>query len=495
VISYRPRLRAHLRVEHERLHDGLLDRSHGLDGAAAALAPLLDGASEWSEIRTSLIGRGHAGEDVDDALRRLLFIHAVEGAGDAIAAKLERVLRREEALPISILEGARFECQGSGACCQGYKFGPLTDADAARLDALDLAAAFPGVAPPYVETLDGGRYLRRDGDRCIFLTGERRCGLHAAFGAGAKPSFCQVFPLESFGTVEGIRVVDRGTCATFAVSARAGLPLYDDMARVRPLLRPPVMHHPVAIVDGWEWDHGLFLRFTSAATGIVRCNHGTASETLMAIGRCLDALSVAAARCPLAPGQPDAIVTAVLGVDVASWYRPPRGEAAAAGTRALGELLREIGAAVTAAIDRGEVGTSEVRLRELVVLVEHTAGALAADVEMPAPPPPAAGAAAEVDEALRISLRQQLFGRSVLVGGLAGAGLVRIALIQLLALAGARIAAGPRPLTAADLNRGHVLATRGFQPGKLDAVLIEHEPRWRVLLDGLARAARVFAGS
>jgi hypothetical protein len=62
--------------------------------------------------------------------------------------------------------------------------------------------------------------------------------------------------------------------------------------------------------------------------------------------------------------------------------------------------------------------------------------------------------------------------------------------IQLLALAGARIEAGARSLTAADLNRGHVLATRAFESGKLDAVLVEHEPRWRVLLDGLAHAAQ-----
>jgi hypothetical protein len=107
------------------------------------------------------------------------------------------------------------------------------------------------------------------------------------------------------------------------------------------------------------------------------------------------------------------------------------------------------------------------------VLIEHTAAALAADTS----PPAAIAADAGVDEALRISMRQQLFGRHFLVGGHASAGLVRIAVIQLLALAGARIEAGARALTAADLNRGHVLATRAFESGKFDAVLVEHEPR------------------
>jgi hypothetical protein len=51
------------------------------------------------------------------------------------------------------------------------------------LDTLPLATALPHVALPFVETTEGGRFLRRDGDRCVFLTDERRCGLHAAFGS------------------------------------------------------------------------------------------------------------------------------------------------------------------------------------------------------------------------------------------------------------------------------------------------------------------------
>ncbi|MBZ0238750.1 MAG: YkgJ family cysteine cluster protein, partial [Deltaproteobacteria bacterium] len=352
MTSYRPRLRAHWRIVDDRLRDGLLDRTYPLGDVAAALAPLLDGAREWPAIREGVVALGHDPADVDAAFRRLLLLHAVEGAGDAMVAKLERVLRREEAVPTSVLEGARFACQGSGGCCQGYRFGPLSDADVARLDALDLAAAFPHLAPPYVETSDDGRHLRRVGDRCVFLTEERRCGLHAAFGADAKPGFCRLFPIDSFATVEGIRVVDRGTCASFAVSARAGLPLVDDLDRLRPLFQPPVLHHPVAMVDGWAWDYAAFLRFTTAATRIVRRNLGTASDTLLAIGRCLDALSLAVTRCPLEPGQPDAMATAILAVADEAWYRPTRSERAAAGAHAVRDLFRALGAALTAASAR-----------------------------------------------------------------------------------------------------------------------------------------------
>lgn len=187
---------------------------------------------------------------------------------------------------------------------------------------------------------------------------------------------------------------------------------------------------------------------------------------------------------PAAKSLSDAIVSAVLAVDSASWYRAPNSEPAIAGTRAISDLLRALGAALTEADDQRVTHASPSR--DLAMLIEHTAAALAADA-FPIP----ATAGADVDEALRISMRQQLFGRNFLVGGSASAGLLRIAVIQLLALAGARIEGGERALKAPDLNRGHVLATRAFEFGKLDAVLLAHEPRWRVLVAGLARAAQV----
>ena len=62
---------------------------------------------------------------------------------------------------------------------------------------------------------------------------------------------------------------------------------------------------------------------------------------------------------------------------------------------------------------------------------------------------------------------------------------MRIGLIQLFALAGARRDAPDRELAAADLSRGHMLATRSFYTTLLDPVLVEHERDWRALLDGL----------
>ena len=488
-MAYRPKLRGHVRVEGAMLFDDLLRREVELEGAALAVAVRLDGGEAWGAIRAGLMGDGHDVDDLDSALRGFLLLHYVEGAGDALTAKLAGVVHQTEEVPLAILGEARFACQGSGACCSGYAFGPLSDADVARIDSLDLAAAFPEVTPPWFEEREGSRYLTKVDDRCVFLAADRRCGLHGAFGAEAKPQFCRMYPLDSFGTVEGIRVVDRGTCATFGVSARSGLPLYDDMARVSPLLDAPVLHHPVVLVEGRAWDYGLFLRFTDVAIELVQEKVGTAADTLHAIARCLDALAQAMAVCPLEPGQPDDLATAVLALDGAGWYRSPRADAAARGVRDLGALIAALAAAVNEAIDEGRARSSTPRFREFAVAAEQLVAAIANVDDAWAAPAPAHGA--DVEDALRISMRQQLFGRHVLADGYAGAGLVRIGLIQLFALAGARQQAGARPLTAADLSRGHMLATRVFQTGALDGILADHEPRWRQLVDGLWLAARV----
>lgn len=479
MTSYRPRLRDHLALDDGKLADGLLQREMGLEPTAAAVAARLDGATAWDDIRAALVAAGHDADDIDAALRSFLRLFLVEGAGDDDVARLVRMIKSDEAVSTTILAGARFGCQGSGGCCQGYSFGPLATEDIATLDGLDLAAAFPHVAAPYVEDRDSGVYLRAVDGRCVFLAGDRRCGLHAAFGADAKPGFCRLYPLESFATVHGVRVVDRGTCSTFGTSARTGLPMVDDMDRLRPLLGAHVLHHPVVLVDGEGWDHGLYLRFTAAADELIRNRRGTAPEALHALGRCLDALATVVGHCPLEPGQPDGLVDSVLATDEAAWFRAPRAEATEASVATVVTMLDRLAAVVLQTVIEGRARATTPRCREFVALVTGAAATLTAG------PPAPVRCTPDADEALRISMQQQLFGRRALIEGHAGAGLVRLGLIQLLALSGARADAGGRPVTAADLSRGHMLAVRLLETGILDGVLVAHEPSWRLVLDGL----------
>ena len=146
-MDYRPRLREHVGVEQTDeggtlLADHVLIRRVELSPKGVALLARLDGRAFADAVLST---------DDQTIFRRFLLLNLVDGAGDGIVNRVRGVRRGEQDLGISLLEGARFECQGSGECCQNYVFGPLEDADIARLDKLDLRAAFPHVEPPYVE--------------------------------------------------------------------------------------------------------------------------------------------------------------------------------------------------------------------------------------------------------------------------------------------------------------------------------------------------------
>src|SRR6185436_9184632 len=67
----------------------------------------------------------------------------------------------------------------------------------------------------------------------------------------------------------------------------------------------------------------------------------------------------------------------------------------------------------------------------------------------------------DADDVLRLALRNQLFGMDALIGGRVAAAQLRLAMVQLLALWGARLRAlaeGRTRIVAEDLSRSHMLA-------------------------------------
>ena len=217
-MSFAPSLRAEIERQPREdggvhLYDPLTDRGLELGALSAGLIDRLDGTTP---LDTLLDGTS------EDDRRRLLrtvkmlqLLLFLRGSGEHVIARLASI-RAGEPLHHTVLDGARFECQGSGQCCQNYVFGPLTDADIARLEGLDLSAFGPGPYWGFLERKDGKpeRYLTSTNDRCMFLEGDHRCGIHARFGADAKPGLCRMYPLEQIATVDGIRLYDKGTCAT-----------------------------------------------------------------------------------------------------------------------------------------------------------------------------------------------------------------------------------------------------------------------------------------
>ena len=510
-MTWSPRLRDGVRIEPaengEVLVDSLFDRRLELDSERAAAARLLDGSRPLDAV----LAGGGPGTEV--LLRRLLLLNFIDGAGTAIVDKYARLSRGEEQVPYSILEGARFECQGSGECCQNYVFGPLEDADIARLEGLDLAGAFPHVAPPYIENYDRDgeeyRYLRSVDDRCVFLEDGFRCGLHARWGADAKPRLCRQYPMEHLPTLAGIKIYDKGTCATFARSARSGLPLVDDLPRVRALL--PERHrlyHPVVLLgDGIPVvDYGHYLRFIDVALALVKRRLGTAADTVRALARGLTRLAAALAACPLRAGEPDATIDEVLR-EPEQWYPgEPDEEVIDGGGLRIAELaerlLHGIGGTIGGSVAAGKGYMSHRLLREVAQPLHLLAHEALRPRGGPATVPyydevaAVTVAGADIDEVLRISLRQKLFGSRSLVGGRAFPAMLRLGMIVLLTVWYARLRAaqaGRGAAVADDLSYGHMLASRLCELGSAEEILSSYEEAAPAVLEVIPAIARLGA--
>src|SRR5262249_6805595 len=132
-------------------------------------------------------------------------------------------------------------------------------------------------------------------------------GIHARFGAAAKPAICQLYPLETHATIAGLRVADKGGCARFATSARTGPTLEEDLPRVKPLLAgmPHDLRHPIVALDGIPCDYAIALEFARTAMALVKKSPLDAPVALADAGVGLAHVRAALAGCPLEPGQPE----------------------------------------------------------------------------------------------------------------------------------------------------------------------------------------------
>ena len=211
-----------------------------------------------------------------------------------------------------MLEGSRFGCQNAGACCRGYVFGSISEEEKRRIEALNPRERLPHLrdVPLFVAAGASSGHLTYRlgtvGDACVFLEEGPSCGLHRAFGAGAKPALCQLYPLAAVATIEGLKIYDRGECATFAVSSRTGTLLEDDIPNLRALVRED-LYHPVVHLHGhWRCDYAAILALGS------RLEQETTLLALHAMGHVARKLIVALLQCPLEAGQPEALVAATL---------------------------------------------------------------------------------------------------------------------------------------------------------------------------------------
>ena len=426
--------------------------------------------------------------NVERELRQMFLLGLIDGACNHSRQRLERI-RDGEVLPSIVLEGSRFSCQNSGACCRGYVFGSIREEEKTRIEALDPRKSLSqlGTDPLFIETGSGSGKptyrLATKGDACVFLEDGPQCGLHRAFGATAKPALCQMYPLAAVATIEGLKIYDRGECATFAVSARTGTLLEDDAPRIRALVDESVYHPAVLVHGSWRCDYGLILALARRLDREANSKSNSTLQALHAMGHVARAFIVSLTRCPFEAGQPEAAVAQTLE---RSWeeLRPSQAMVdanARSGISALGVLaeglmdrtdptdslgpsFRET-ASLLAELCRGILGEG--------LISQRAAGARAIAMD------------ADCEQAARLSLRQQLFGRELLLDDQLPAGLLRMALAITLTLAGARLRAlkdGRQRALAHHFSASHMTTKRTLnRPEPHGLLRVNGEQVWPIL--------------
>ena len=296
-------------------------------------------------------------------------------------------------------------------------------------------------------------------DACVFLEGGLRCGLHRAFGASAKPALCQLYPLAAVATIDGLKVYDRGECATFAISARAGGFLEDDLPRIRSLVGEDLYHPVVRFHGSWRCDYGLVLPLARRLDDEARSRPPL--QALHAIGHVVRGVIVALTQCPFEAAQPETALSAALAC-LAAEFRPPDAAVAAnarTGLHALVTLADALAERVALAERHMPVFVAAVsllsELGRLILAGRPVSAAARAAL--------AISVDGEADRALMLSLRHQLFGRELLLDDYLPAGLLRMAFVVTLTLAGARLLAleeGEKMVLPRHWSISHMIAKR-----------------------------------
>ncbi|MFT4977999.1 MAG: Fe-S-cluster containining protein [Myxococcota bacterium] len=144
----------------------------------------------------------------------------------------------------------RWSCQGCGSCCHGLQLGPVEPELIADLTARDIGAHWPPAAEGWLEQRDNATFLRhRDHDgACVFLQPDRRCFLHARFGAAAKPAFCRIFPLRLTASPAGLTTTIRPECSRYHQSHLDGAPITDAVDALAGVSVPTLQLHTVALL-------------------------------------------------------------------------------------------------------------------------------------------------------------------------------------------------------------------------------------------------------
>lgn len=136
---------------------------------------------------------------------------------------------------------SRHTCLGCGGSCHGVKVRLVGDAEIERIERIGAEMGVPDpVADGYLRFVDG---------RCPFQQGAW-CGIHARYGADAKPRICGQYPLVVLRTEDGVRTgVDTG-CYQGVRTWRSGdVVRFDDLFANEVLADPMQARHERVFVE------------------------------------------------------------------------------------------------------------------------------------------------------------------------------------------------------------------------------------------------------
>jgi Fe-S-cluster containining protein len=492
---FRFRLRKEVLSDGTALRDPITDAVYPLDDLGRTIVETMNAPSETEELVSRVVDACWVSRaKVERELRQMLLLGLLEDTCSAIRKRVESI-RGGERLTPRVLEGSRFGCQNSGACCRGYVFGSIREEEKARIEAFDPRKALRqlGDNPLFIEagmSSDKPIYrLATVGDACVFLEEGPRCGLHRAFGASAKPALCQLYPLAAVATIDGLKIYDRGECATFAVSTRTGTLLEEDVPRIRALVDEEIYHPTVQVHGSWRCDYGLVLALARRLDKEAESN--SPLQALHTIGHVARGFVVTLTRCPFEGGQPETAVDAALACPAAAFLPSEVSVAtnARAGLRALSVLAQGLveRVATTEALGPFFIKAASL-LAEIcrcalgeALLSDRARAALAISLE------------GDSERAMKLSLRQQLFGRELLLDDHLPAGLLRMALVVTLTLAGARLRAlddGQKKVLPHHFSASHMTTKRTLhRPEPHGLLRANGEQAWPIL-DALPLLAR-----
>jgi Fe-S-cluster containining protein len=487
-----PRLREGVTVEIAGGSARVADAASGfgveVDGGVARLAAAIDGRRTVADLVALLAAEGVAvaPDDVARVVRLLDSMFLLDNErGRARAAAATRAGRPQPAEEPQVLADARFDCHACGYCCSnGQKFGPITEEDRARILAHDWTAHVPGARGPAdlfeeLEDSDGGPskiYLAQRGGRCVFLTGENLCAIHARLGAEAKPHVCRTFPYSAAETPAGVVISLRAECQSLVRSRLTGTPLAPRLVEIGRLAASARETERVGALV--QWSAGVAAPFDLAdavrrAAVAALERPGVSHEAALLAVR--DLVLGTARRLGDAPGEPEieAALRFAQGPPAAEPAPPGAAEEALRALAAmLGETFDSTGKAYFFLKAEGDSGPIRLAMHDTVAVAALTLLARLAQaggVRGRTLPPfdaerlAAIGREEEADHVFRDTARHEVFGwqvsaRQPLLSGYAALAL-RYVLAKWIALREAA-AHGRAAMAPEDAYEGVLVATR-----------------------------------